>query len=151
MGRERWESSRRMTRRALLSAAVVMSLAACRRAGQPGVTTVTVELGEYFIKVDKTEVPAGKVRFVAKNVGQMEHELIVLRTDLPADRLPYNEAEQTAEEEQAGEVLGEIEPEDLPPGKTAEMTLDLTAGHYVLLCNIPTHYKLGMYLDFRAR
>lgn len=141
----------RMTRRALLSAAVVMSLAACRRAGQPGVTTVTVELGEYFIKVDKTEVPAGKVRFVAKNVGQMEHELIVLRTDLPADRLPYNEAEQTAEEEQAGEVLGEIEPEDLPPGKTAEMTLDLTAGHYVLLCNIPTHYKLGMYLDFRAR
>jgi len=141
----------RMTRRALLSAAVVMSLAACRRAGQPGVTTVTVELGEYFIKVDKTEVPAGKVRFVAKNVGQMEHELIVLRTDLPADRLPYNEAEQTAEEEQAGEVLGEIEPEDLPPGKTAEMTLDLTASHYVLLCNIPTHYKLGMYLDFRAR
>ncbi len=141
----------RMTRRGLLSAAVVMSLAACQRAGQPGVTTVTVELGEYFIKADKTEVPAGKVRFVAKNVGQMEHELIVLRTDLPADRLPYNEAEQTAEEEQAGEVLGEIEPEDLPPGKTAEMTLDLTAGHYVLLCNIPTHYKQGMYRDFRAR
>lgn len=112
---------------------------------------MTVELGEYYIKVDKAEVPAGKVRFVAKNVGQMEHELIVLRTDLPADRLPYNEAEQKAEEEQAGEVLGEIEPEDLPPGKTAEMTLDLTAGHYVLLCNIPTHYKQGMHLDLRAR
>jgi len=141
----------RMTRRALLSSARVMSLAACRIGGQAGVTTVTVEPGEYDIKVDKAEVPAGKVRFVAKNVGQMEHELIVLRTDLPAVRLPYNEAEQKAEEEQAGEVLGEIEPEDLPPGKTAEMTLDLTAGHYVLLCNIPTHYKQGMHLDFRAR
>jgi len=141
----------RMTRRALMSSALVMSLAACRRSGQAGVTTVTVELGEYDIKVDKAEVPDGKVRFVAKNVGQMEHELIVLRTDLPADRLPYNEAEQKAEEEQAGEVLGEIEPENLPAGKTAEMTLDLTAGHYVLLCNIPTHYKQGMHLDFRAR
>jgi uncharacterized cupredoxin-like copper-binding protein len=67
-----------------------MSLAACRRGGQAGVATVRVELGEYDIKVDKAEVAAGKVRFVAKNVGQMEHELIVLRTDLPADRLPYN-------------------------------------------------------------
>ena len=141
----------RMTRRALLSSARVMSLAACRIGGQAGVTTVTVEPGEYDIKVDKAEVPAGKVGFAAKNVGQMEHELIVLRTDLPADRLPYNEAEQKAEEEQAGEVLGEIEPENLPAGKTAEMTLDLTAGHYVLLCNIPTHYKQGMHLDFRAR
>ena len=140
-----------MRRRALLSSALVMSLAACRRGGQAGVTTETVELGEYDIKVDKAEVPAGKVGFAAKNVGQMEHELIVLRTDLPADRLPYNEAEQKAEEEQAGEVLSEIEPEDLPPDKTAEMTLDLTAGHYVLLCNMPTHYKQGMHLDFRAR
>ena len=140
----------RMTRRALLSSARVMSLAACRIGGQAGVTTVTVEPGEYDIKVDKAEVPAGKVGFAAKNVGQMEHELIVLRTDLPADRLPYNEAEQKAEKEQAGKVLGEIE-QDFPPAKRAEMTLDLTAGHYVLLCNMPTHYKQGMHLDFRAR
>jgi uncharacterized cupredoxin-like copper-binding protein len=70
------------------------------------------------------------------------------RTDLAADALPVNTAEDKAEEEQAGRVLGEIEPEDLPPGKSAEMTLDLTAGHYVLLCNIKGHYRLGMHTDF---
>ncbi|MFN3337398.1 MAG: cupredoxin domain-containing protein [Thermomicrobium sp.] len=127
-----------------------MLLACQRRAGE-SVTTVNVELGDYYLKPDKTEVPAGKVRFVAKNAGQLEHELIVLKTELAADQLPYNEKEQKAEEEQAGQVLGEIEPDDLPPGKTAEMTLDLAPGHYVLLCNLPEHYKNGMHIDFRAR
>lgn len=65
--------------------------------------------------------------------------------------MPYNEKEQKAEEEQAGQVLGEIEPDELLPGKSAEMTLDLAARHYVLLCNLPEHYKNGMRIDFRAR
>lgn len=139
------------TRRVFLAATVSFVLLACQRRAGESVTTVNVELGEYYIKPDKSEVPAGKVRFVAKNVGQMEHELIVLKTELPADQLPYNEQEQKAEEEQAGQVLGEIEPDELPPGKSAEMTLDLAAGHYVLLCNLPQHYKNGMHIDFRVR
>lgn len=139
------------TRRGFLAATVLFVLLACQRRRGESVTTVNVELGEYYIKPDKSEVPAGKVRFVAKNVGQLEHELIVLKTELAADQLPYNEKEQKAEEEQAGQVLGEIEPDELPPGKSAEMTLDLAAGHYVLLCNLPEHYKNGMRIDFRAR
>ncbi|MCX2726275.1 hypothetical protein OO015_02045 [Thermomicrobium sp. 4228-Ro] len=141
--------NRALTRREILMLAAIVLLACRRQRGQL-VTTVNVELDEYVIRVDTAQVPAGRVRFVTTNVGQLEHELIVLRTDLPADQLPYSEAKQTAEEEEAGEVLGEIEPEDLPPGKTAEMTLELPAGHYVLLCNIPTHYRLGMHLDFRV-
>lgn len=139
------------TRRVFLAATVSFVLLACQRRTGESVTTVNVELGEYYIKPDKSEVPAGKVRFVAKNVGQLEHELIVLKTELAADQLPYNEKEQKAEEEQAGQVLGEIEPDELPPGKSAEMTLDLAAGHYVLLCNLPQHYKNGMHIDFRVR
>jgi len=143
---------RRLTRRTLLASVVATAVIACRnREPEGGVTRVSVELGEYYIKVDKAEVDAGTVRFVARNVGQMDHELVVLRTDLPADQLPYSDATEEVEEEKAGEVLGEIEPEDVPPGKTAEMTLDLTPGQYVLLCNIPTHYKLGMYREFRVR
>ncbi|GBD21628.1 hypothetical protein HRbin28_02079 [bacterium HR28] len=139
------------TRRGFLAATVLFVLLACQRRTGESVTTVNVDLTEYSIKPDKSEVPAGKVRFVAKNVGQLEHELIVLKTELAADQLPYNEKEQKAEEEQAGQVLGEIEPDELPPGKSAEMTLDLAAGHYVLLCNLPEHYKNGMRIDFRAR
>jgi uncharacterized cupredoxin-like copper-binding protein len=143
--------TRYLTRRSLLVSAFAIAAAACRRQREREVTTVSAELGEFYIEVDKVEVDAGTVRFVARNVGQMEHELIVLRTDLPADQLPYDETEETAKEEEAGEVLGEIEPEDLPPGKTAEMTVEMTPGTYVLLCNIPTHYKLGMYRAFRVR
>jgi len=141
-----------VSRRRFLALFVTSLVVACRgtTGGEQG-TTVNVELGEYFVKPDKNRVAPGKVRFVAKNVGTMEHELIVLRTDLAADALPVNTAEDKAEEEQAGQVLGEIEPEDLPPGKSAEMTLDLTAGHYVLLCNIKGHYRLGMHTDFSVQ
>jgi uncharacterized cupredoxin-like copper-binding protein len=39
-------------------------------------------------------------------------------------------------------VLGEVE--ELGPGKTGQKTLTLRAGKYVLQCNIPDHYMLGM-------
>ena len=50
--------------------------------------------------------------------------------------------------------LGEIE--DILPGKSGELTLDLERGKYVIICNLVTfvdgmaehHYPLGMYTGF---
>jgi uncharacterized cupredoxin-like copper-binding protein len=37
------------------------------------------------------------------------------------------------------------EVEDLAPGKSATLSVNLTPGRYVLVCNIPGHYKHGMH------
>ena len=41
------------------------------------------------------------------------------------------------------ESPGEIE--DVGPGQTKSGTLKLTPGRYVMICNLPGHYKQGMY------
>ena len=34
------------------------------------------------------------------------------------------------------------------PGVPGSVTVNLTPGHYVVMCNIEAHYKAGMYADF---
>lgn len=68
------------TQRGFLAATVLFVLLARQRRTGESVTTSNVDLTEYSIKLDKSEVPAGEVRFVAKNVGQLKHELIVLKS-----------------------------------------------------------------------
>jgi uncharacterized cupredoxin-like copper-binding protein len=34
------------------------------------------------------------------------------------------------------------------PGVPGTVTVDLTPGHYIVMCNIEGHYKAGMYADF---
>ncbi len=133
-------------------------------------TIVKVELGEtsrdkYYVKVDKDKIPAGKVTFEITNVGAMYHEFIVYMTNLSPGDLPINEEEDKADLEEENEI-GEapyakppIVPEDKEPGAAdhhirgdgwgAELTVDLEAGKYVLLCNIKKHYtQKKQYIGF---
>jgi uncharacterized cupredoxin-like copper-binding protein len=32
--------------------------------------------------------------------------------------------------------------------QTKSLTVDLPAGHYVLICNVPTHYTKGIQAEF---
>jgi uncharacterized cupredoxin-like copper-binding protein len=47
------------------------------------------------------------------------------------------------------DIVGEIE--EFRAGETASGTFDLTAGNYILLCNIPAHFGQGMYLGFTVQ
>jgi len=38
-----------------------------------------------------------------------------------------------------------------PPAAAQDLSVNLAAGHYVLMCNAPGHYKQGMYLDFTVQ
>ena len=42
--------------------------------------------------------------------------------------------------------VGEIP--SIPAGKSAAVTIDLTAGKYVFICNVAGHYQLGMHTGF---
>ncbi len=95
------------------------------------------------IKIDKTEVPAGKVTFEVKNDAKdLQHEMLVAPVADENVVLPYNATENRVDEEKSGD-LGEVS--ELDPGKGGALTLDLKPGTYVLYCNIPGHFMAGMW------
>jgi len=111
-----------------------------RAAGNPapaGVRTVQVKLGEMWVKPQYTSVQAGQVTFVARDTGQVEHELMVERTPIKFDS-PGRPTEDAA--------IGMIE--DMEPGMSGRMTLKLTPGTYNLFCNVPGHYAAGQHTRF---
>jgi uncharacterized cupredoxin-like copper-binding protein len=40
--------------------------------------------------------------------------------------------------------------EDITPGSTANLTVDLDAGTYVVMCNLPGHFERGMHAVFEV-
>jgi len=114
-----------------------MGTRATGAAAPAGVRTVHVKLGEMWVRPQYTSVEAGKVTFAARNVGRVEHELMVERAPIKMDGpgKPNEEATQ-----------GMIE--DMEPGASGKMTLTLKPGKYVLFCNVPGHYAAGQHIRF---
>lgn len=141
-----------MSRRAAaLTAALVAALltTAVVTSGSTGdarstATTVTVRLADFKVIPSVPSVRAGKVTFVARNVGQLDHNLVVLRTNLAPRKLPTVGA-------RAKEVGRVGKTPVFSPGQTRRLALTLKAGRYVLICNVPGHYKAGMFVGFRVR
>ena len=77
--------------------------------------------------------------FAVTNAGTQVHEFVVVKTDLKADALPVvdNKIDETT-------LTPVDEIEDIAAGAAPTLAVDLDAGHYVLLCNIETHYAQGM-------
>jgi len=87
-------------------------------------------------------VKAGPVTIHASNQSQgLVHEVIVVRSKDPAT-LPYDSKAARVVESRI-DHLGEVS--DLAPGKSGSLTLTLTPGSYLLICNQPNHYKAGMW------
>jgi uncharacterized cupredoxin-like copper-binding protein len=107
--------------------------------------TVKATLSNDTIKLDTDSVKAGTVTFEATNASDTKqiHELVVLKTDMSADKLPVKNG---AVPEKQFRKMGEVE--DMAPGKSKHLTLKLTPGNYVLICNQPGHYAMGMHVPF---
>jgi uncharacterized cupredoxin-like copper-binding protein len=111
---------------------------------------VQATLDDYTIALDQKTAKAGKVHFAISNKGDMEHEFVVVKTEMAPDAFPVEDgkaAEPEAESEESGEGQ-EMEVEDIAPGADASLDLDLEAGKYVLICNLPGHYEQGMRIAF---
>jgi plastocyanin len=110
--------------------------AACKPAGEAGTgaTKVAVELKEWSVTPQTASVAAGAVAFQARNAGKEPHELVIARGD-DASKLPLA-ADGKVDENKLpkGASIGEIE--EFPAGQSCSGTFELTAGKYVLFCNI---------------
>jgi uncharacterized cupredoxin-like copper-binding protein len=100
-----------------------------------------VALSEFKVGLTEKSAAHGRVTLVVKNSGEFEHELVVIKTSRRASKLPVS-GKEASEKGAIGEV------EDVAAGKSKKLTLNLKKGHYVLICNVPGHYKSGMHADF---
>ena len=112
----------------------------------PAPTAINVRMNEWHFGLSKQTLKAGKIRITATDRGKVEHELIVIRTDLASDKLPFVKAKDRFVEDAASLAkIGEIE--HVMPGKVGTKIFDLKPGHYVFACNIAGHYRQGMHTD----
>lgn len=113
--------------------------------GVPGpLTTVAVTLTDSAIKPAQAAVPSGTVTFAVSNRGSVIHELVLLKTDQPQNQLPADPT-KPAEVQEPG-YLGKTQL--LAPGASGTLMLALPPGSYVLICNQPAHYLVGMHTAF---
>ncbi len=106
-------------------------------------TTVGVGLVEFAVNPAQDTVDAGALTFSVSNDGTTDHTFRVIKTDLATDSLPT--AASQVDEAQV-DVVASIP--DFAAGETQEVSVDLEAGSYVLICNLPGHYDLGMRAAF---
>ena len=132
------------------TAALLLSAAGCGDDDDDGGAEVDVVLSEFIVDPGEDSVEAGEVTFALDNQGGETHEFVVVEA-ASADDLPVDDDGAFEEDN----VLGEAE--EIEAGETAELTLDLEPGDYVLLCNIveeeedgevESHFAEGMHSTF---
>ena len=134
-----------------------------QRAVQPGQTPPTgptptipanaTQIGisltvDFTIEADPASGPVGDFVFDVANDGNAPHNFRIIKSDLAPDALPVS---NSAVDESQFDFVGGFSVPALQIGETKVVPANLVAGNYVLICNVPTHYELGMYLGFTVQ
>lgn len=137
------------------STIAVTILAASASSGPAG--DVPVSLVNFRILMPNT-LRAGHHTFAVTNDGTVPHEFVVFRTAVLADALPLRPDGDVNEDSpllqdvaDSGPTLGPGQGRSVPVVKDASVATPtagtLSPGHYVAVCNLPAHYRLGMRID----
>ena len=102
----------------------------------------SVSLTEWKVVVTGS-IKAGKTQLTINDVGVAAHEMLVFKSDRDPSAYPTAEA-GNIKEEGAGVTLIS-DGENIDPGGTQTRTIDLAPGKYLFVCNIPGHFKQGMF------
>ncbi len=130
-----------MIPRLLVGLCLLVLVASCSAAPEtlPADVTVVVEMREYLITLNTPTVKAGVVKFGIRNLGTMVHDFDLIKTDLAPDKLPIDTASAKANTD--GLVKQMI---NIAQGRATTVDADLAPGHYVIICNVASHYQLWM-------
>lgn len=136
---------------ALIAVVALAGLAVSACASAPSPTTVQATLKEWSVKLNTSTVRAGKITFDVANQGALEHELVILKTDVAPTALAMNVQEPGTAVEDSEQVKDVGEVESLAPGTSKSAVFDLAPGKYVLICNEASHYQAGMEAAFEVK
>ena len=124
-----------MSRSRALMAVLGAAAVAAGCGGEPAAVTVPgstlrVTLDEYRIQPQNVRMTAGRIHLVARNTGQLTHNLVVESiTDDPTKEKVYGRTDTA----HPGQTVTERDPITLKPGR------------YRLACTISNHENLGQY------
>jgi uncharacterized cupredoxin-like copper-binding protein len=88
----------------------------------PAGHAISVREAEFKVALSAQKVAPGKVTFAVRNAGKIQHDLVISGPG----------------------VKGAAKTPLLDPGKSATLTVTLTAGSYTLYCSVPGHRAAGM-------
>lgn len=130
----------------LVAAGVTIGVALIVRSSGPA-GDVTAKTTEFRISMPRS-LRAGHHTFAYTNKGSIPHELLVFRTDLSGNTLPVKPDGSVDEESPALHKVADSGNETSPgASQSVRATEVLAPGHYVAVCNLPGHYRQGMWLD----
>jgi plastocyanin len=89
-----------------------------------GAGTLTVTEKDFSIELASTELSAGRYEITVCNAGGSTHDLAVEKD---------SETVETSDQ--------------INPGESTTLTVDLEAGDYVFYCSIANHRQMGMEID----
>jgi len=106
-------------------------------------TGIAIYISEWSVGLP-TSMLAGQVNFSITNIGTVPHELLVFKSDLRPAAYPVDGSGDIIEDGPGITLVSDGE--NLDPGATQARTVDLTQpGTYLFVCNIPGHFKSGMF------
>ncbi len=119
---------------------VAVGLTGC--AADPPDGPSIAELVDFRVNLTSTAVHVGSNKFVIRNNGNEEHEFIGFSIDGPVSGLPLTGDGNLDEEALTSITDGP----NLAPGSVTTRTVEIpTPGTYILVCNLPGHFRRGMY------
>ena len=105
-----------------------------------------------FRIVMPTILRPGRHVFALTNSGTAPHELLVFRTDLPGNALPLGADGNVIEDSPLMvKVVDSGNASQPGTSKSVPASQAFEPGHYVAVCNLPGHYRLGMWRSITVR
>ncbi len=111
----------------------------------PGDVSGSVE--EWEVSIDAESSQVGDVSFTIDNDGTIGHEFLIVKTDIAPGEIPLD-GDHFPEDAEGIDVIDEIG--EFASGTTETLDVTLEAGSYQLVCNLPDHYRNGMFTAFEV-
>jgi uncharacterized cupredoxin-like copper-binding protein len=128
-----------------VGAVLMISAASC--GGDSADADMRIDLADFTIELSTDTLPAGDLTLTAENAGPSTHEFEVFSVPSGVDLDQIEIVDDVADVDAAGLVVID-EVEDIAPGTSAELNVDLEAGSYAVICNLSEHYAQGMHVSF---
>ena len=133
----------------LVVTGLIIAVSAAAGCGGEDATAVSVSLGEWFVRPSQAAFKSGTVTMTVKNDGTIDHQFLVIKTERPPEALVVDQQSYDVDERASGTPVGKLA--SFGPGHTESVSLAMSKGSYVLLCNLPAHYRQGMRAPFTVQ
>jgi hypothetical protein len=135
----------------LMILGLTLALLACGGGDDsPSQSDVSVAFSEWEIGLDPGNTRASELTFKFSNDGEVAHNFVIVKSDLPPAELPLTEDAVDKSKLNVEGGAGPIAPGPPPPNDQG-YTVALSAGKYVLFCDVVaagvSHYRNGMYVS----